>query len=285
VENFAAQWLLVRNITTKTVDEQAFPYFDDNLRDAFEQETRLFLESQLQEDRPLHDMLMADYSYVNERLARHYGLANVYGSHFRRVKMTDDRRKGLLGHGSVLTVSSYSNRTSPVLRGKWLLENVLGTPPPEPPPNVPALPDKAESGQPQSVRQRLETHRRNPVCATCHAQMDPLGFALENFDAIGGWRTVDSGTPIDSSGKLADGTAIEGPAGLRTVLSAERFRYQFARTVTEKLMTYALGRGIEPHDMPAVREILRTSAPRDYRWSSIILGIVKSSPFQMRSAS
>jgi mono/diheme cytochrome c family protein len=281
IDNFAAQWLLVRNISSKTIDEAVFPHFDDNLREAFEQETSLFLASQLREDRPVQDLLTANYTFLNDRLARHYGIAGVYGSHFRRVTLTDPRRMGLLGQGSVLAVSSYGNRTSPVLRGKWLLENVMGTPPPPPPPNVPAL-DEKNDGTPRSVRQRLEAHRRNPVCASCHAQLDPLGFGLENFDAIGGWRTTDGGAAVDASGRLPDGVVFDGPAKLREALGGERYRYQFARTLTEKLLTYALGRALEPYDMPAVRQILASSAAQDHRWSSVILGIVRSAPFQMR---
>jgi hypothetical protein len=258
-----------------------FPEYDENLREAFQQETNLFLESMLREDRPLMELLDANYTFVNERLARHYGIRNVYGSSFRRVTLTDDNRKGLLGHGSVLSLTSYPVRTSVVLRGVWLLTNVLGTPPPAPPANVPSLNDRREDGKILSVRQQMEAHRANPVCGSCHSRMDPLGFALENFDAVGKWRTTEGPekTPIDSSGTLPDGTKILGPADLRRVLLSKSD--QIARTATEKLLTYALGRGVEYYDQPVVRKIQWEAAP-DYRWSSLILGIVKSEPFQMR---
>jgi len=217
---------------------------------------------------------------LNERLAKHYGIPNVYGEHFRRVTLTDDSRKGLLGKGGILMVTSYPNRTSPVKRGKFLLENLLGAPPPPPPPDVPALKEVAAGDKPQTMRERMEAHRANPACASCHKIMDPLGFALENFDAVGKWRTSDGGAKIDASGALADGTAVDGPATLRAALLSHR--EQFAQTVVEKLMTYALGRGVEYYDSPAVRQIVRSSASNDYRWSSIVLGIVRSTPFQMR---
>ena len=283
VENFAGQWLVLKNIRNVSPDADLFPDFDENLRDAFLQETALFFESQLREDRSVVDLLSADYTFVNERLARHYGIPNVYGDRFRRVALTDGRRGGLLGQGSLLTVTSYPNRTSPVLRGKWLLETILGTPPPPPPPDVPALQDRGEGGKIASVRERLEAHRKNPACSGCHAVMDPLGFALENFDPIGRWRTEDSGTPVDASGTLPSGAAFQGMPGLRGLLLQQRD--QFATNVTEQLLGYALGRGIEYYDLPSVRRIARGAAPQDYRWSSIILGIVKSGPFQMRSSS
>jgi hypothetical protein len=281
VENFAAQWLYLRNMRTVAPDASQFPDFDDNLREAFQRETQLFLESQLREDHGAVDLLTANYTYVNERLARHYQIPNVYGSHFRRVTFDDPTRGGLLGQGSILTVTSYATRTSPVLRGKWLLENILGAPPPPPPPDVPALKENNAGDRPLSVRQRMEEHRQNPVCASCHSRMDPLGFALENFDAIGRWRNADEGhVPIDASGAL-DGTRFQGPVELRTVLLARQG--EFVRTVTEKLLTYALGRGIEYYDRPVVRAILAQAAPEEYRWSSLILGVVKSAPFQMRT--
>ena len=280
VDNFAGQWLVVRNIGSVTPDPDLFPAFDENLREAFRQETELFVESQLRENRSIPDLLTADYTFVNERLARHYGIPNVFGSRFRRVSFPDGQRGGLLGQGSILTVTSYPNRTSPVLRGKWLLENILGTPPPPPPPNVPALKDTGADGTPQSVRERLESHRRNPACASCHAQMDPLGFALDHFDAIGAWRTHESGRPIDASGVLMGGSEFQGLGGLRTLLAARRA--QFAETVTEKLLAYALGRGVAYYDLPAIRKVTRDAASTDYRWSSIIVGIVKSTPFRMR---
>ena len=280
VDNFAGQWLAVRNVRDVVPDSQLFPEFDENLREAFRQETELFMESQLREDRSLLRLLDADYTFVNERLARHYGIPNVYGNRFRRVTFPDARRGGLLGHGSILTVTSYPNRTSPVLRGKWLLDNFLGAPPPAPPPDIPSLGENTATRTPTSVRERLEEHRRNPACAVCHAPMDPLGFALENFDAIGAWRTTDALSPVDASASLPDGTRFQGPAGLRTLLLSRR--EQFVRTVTEKLLTYALGREIEYYDAPVVRQITRAAAADDYRWSSVILEIVRSMPFQMR---
>ena len=281
VSNFAGQWLYLRNMRSAAPDPAAFPSFDENLREAFQRETELFFTSMLREDRSVVDLLDADYTFVNERLARHYQIPRVYGSHFRRVSLEDQERRGLLGQGSILTVTSYPNRTSPVLRGKWLLENILGTPPPPPPPNVPALKDRGENGEALSVRQRMEQHRANPACASCHARMDPLGFALENFDGIGRWRaTSEAGTPIDPSGMLPDGTRFQGPVGLREIVLGQR--EQFVSTVTERLLTYALGRGVEYYDAPAIRKITREAAPDDYRWSSLISGIVRSTPFQMR---
>ena len=282
VENFAGQWLALRSVDGLAPDPNLFPEFDENLREALRRETDLFLESQLREDRSVVDLLRADYTFLNERLARHYGVPNVAGNHFRRVTLPDGRRAGLLGHGSVLAVTSYGNRTSPVLRAKWLLENVLGTPPSPPPPDIPPLPESgAEAGEPRTVRERLAQHRRNAACAICHAPMDPLGFALENFDALGGWRTLDAGVPIDASAVLADGaTRFAGPVGLREVLLDRSG--QFVETVTEKLLTYALGRGIEHYDRPAIRAIARAAAADDYRWSSLILGIARSTPFRMR---
>ena len=280
VENFAGQWLVLKNIRDVSPDADLFPDFDENLREAFLQETALFFESQLKEDRPVAELLSADYTFVNERLARHYGIPNVYGDRFRRVALTDGRRGGLLGQGSLLTVTSYPNRTSPVLRGKWLLETILGTPPPPPPPDVPALQERGEGGKIVSVRERLETHRNNPACSGCHSVMDPLGFALDNFDPIGRWRTEDAGTPVDASGALPSGATFQGMPGLRGLLLQQRD--QFAANVTERLLAYALGRGIEYYDLPSVRRIARSAAPQDYRWSSIILGIVNSGPFQMR---
>lgn len=279
VSNFASEWLYLRNLRSVRPDPDAFPEFDENLREAFQKETELFFESIVREDRSVIDMLDANYTYVNERLARHYGIPNVYGSHFRRVTLSDDRRGGLLGQGSILTVTSYANRTSPTIRGKWVLENILGTPPPPPPPNVPSLKDNQET-KALTMRQRMEQHRANPACAVCHTRMDPLGFALENFDGLGKWRTADGNSHIDPSGVLPDGANFQGPAGLRKVLLTKRD--EFAATITEKLLTYALGRAVEYYDEPAVREILREAAPNNYRWSSLVLGIVKSTPFQMR---
>jgi mono/diheme cytochrome c family protein len=283
VENFASQWLQLRDLRNAVPDPDLFPEFDENLREAFRRETELFVGSQIDADRAIPELLTADYTFLNERLARHYGVPGVSGSRFRRVTMADSRRSGLLGQGSVLTITSYPNRTSPVLRGKWLLENILGTPPPPPPPDVPALSDKGADGERQSVRERLEAHRRNPACATCHAQMDPLGFALERFDAVGALRTRDDGnTPIDASGSLPDGQTFEGLAGLRTVLVGRQD--QFVGTVAERLMSYALGRGIEYYDRPTLRRIVRDASRDGYRWSSLVIGIVSSAPFQMRRA-
>ena len=277
LSNFFGQWLYTRNISQVTPDPTNYPEFDDNLRAAFQVETGMFLASQIRDDRPVVELLTANYTFTNERLARHYGIPNVYGSHFRRVALPDDRRAGLLGQGSVLTVTAYATRTSPVLRGKWLMQNILGTPPPPPPANVPPLENTKVEG---TLRQRMELHRKNPVCATCHAQIDPLGFALENFDAIGRFREMDGPTRVDASGVLPDGTTFDGPASFRKVLLAQRAAY--LTTLTEKLMTYALGRGVEASDMPAVREAIRESAGKDHRWSALILGIVRSTPFQMR---
>ena len=280
--NFAGQWLYLRNVRSAMPDVAEYPDFDENLREAFEQETGLFFESMLREDRSVLDLLSADYTFLNERLAKHYGIPGIYGSHLRRVTLSDENRKGLLGQGSILMVTSYANRTSPTIRGKWLLENVLGAPPPPPPPNVPSLMDRGEDGKILSVREQMEKHRANPACAVCHKAMDPLGFALENFDAIGKWRSTSgaANTPVDASGVLPDGTKFNGPAELRRVLLSRSG--QFANTVTEKLLTYALGRGIDYYDAPAIRNILRGAAPAEYRWSSLIMGIVKSDPFQMR---
>jgi hypothetical protein len=281
VDNFTGQWLRLRELKELTPDPAAYPDFDDNLRLALQQETELFVDSQIREDRSVVDLLTANYSFINERLARHYGIPNVYGERFRRVTLTGDQRGGLLGQGSVLAVTSYPTRTSPVLRGKFLLETILGTPPPPPPPNVPGLPDRGEGGKPASVRERLEQHRKNPVCASCHSQMDPLGFALEHFDGIGAWRTMtESHLPVDSSGSLPNGAQLEGLPGLRAFLS--RRREQFAGTITGKLLAYALGRAVQPYDQPIIRAILRQTEPTGYKWSGLILGIVKSTPFQMR---
>jgi len=276
VSNFVGQWLYLRNMESVLPDPSAFPDFDENLRAALERETDLFFSSMITEDRSLLDLLRADYTFLNERLARHYGIPGIHGTEFRRVTLTDEARTGLLGKGSVLTVTSYPNRTSPTLRGKFILENLLGSPPPPPPPNVPSLKDDKDVSQ-LTMRQRMELHRASPVCASCHVRMDPLGFALENFDGLGRWRAG-----VDASGVLPDGTKIDGPVGLRNVLLARKD--QFVETTTERLLTYALGRGVEAYDMPAVRTIVREAAPYDYRWSSLITGIVHSVPFQMRRA-
>ena len=281
VTNFAAQWLYLRNLPAVRPNGDLFPDFDEGLRRALRRETELFFESILREDRSVLDLLKADYTFLNERLAKHYGIPDVYGSHFRRVTLGKDSvRGGLLGQGSVLTVTAYPNRTSPVLRGKWILENLLGTPPPPPPPNVPPLAEGA-AAKGLSMRERMTQHRANPVCASCHRMMDPLGLALENFDAVGRWRTHGEGhTPIDASGSLPDGTTFEGVTGLREALLSQS--ELFVTTTTEKLLTYALARGLEYYDAPAVRAIAREGAPGGYRLSDLILGIVKSDAFQMR---
>ena len=283
VTNFFGQWLYLRNLPGVHPDPEAFPDFDENLRAAFEQETQLFLESNLREDRSVLNLLNANYTFLNDRLAKFYGIPDVYGSQFRRVSLAGhDERRGLLGQGSVLTVTSYANRTSPTLRGKWLLSNVLGTPPPPPPPNVPSLnEDNKRNGKVLTMRERMEEHRNNPACSVCHARMDPMGFALENFNGIGEWRTVsEAHTPIDASGALPDGTQFNGPAELRKLLLSHPD--QFAASVTEELLTYALGRGVEYYDKPAIRKITRAAEPGNYRWSLLILGIVESAPFEMR---
>ena len=281
VDNFAGQWLYLRNMGGVYPDPNVFPEFDENLREAFTRETELFIGNQLRADASVLELLAADYTWVNQRLAEHYGIPNVYGSRFRRVALDGARRGGLLGHGSVMTVTSYPNRTSPVLRGKWVLENLLGAPPPEPPPDIPALEERNEDGEPVSMREAMVQHRENPACSVCHAPMDPIGFALQNYDAIGEWRDVnEGGTPVDATGVLPDGSRFEGRAGLSGLLLARPD--DFVGTVTEKLLTYALGRGMEHYDAPTVRKIVRRAAGEDYRWSSIILGIVNSAPFQMR---
>ena len=281
VNNFAEQWLYLRNLAASNPDPRLFVAFDDNLRQAFRRETELFFESVVKEDRSILELLKANYTFLNERLAKHYGIPNVYGSQFRRVALADDSvRGGLLGQGSILTVTSYATRTSPVLRGKWVLENILGTPPPPPPPNVPPLKDN-DVGKVLSMRERMVQHRSNPACSGCHSLMDPIGLSIENFDAIGRWRTrTEGGTPVDSSGGLPSGATFEGVAGLkRALLNRPEL---FVTTVTEKLLTYALGRGIEFYDVPAVRAVTRDARNNDYRFSSLVLGIVKSTPFQMR---
>jgi hypothetical protein len=284
VDNFAEQWLGLRQLRPVTLDAEILTEYDGNLRDAFLQETRRFVLDQLRRDGSVLDLLTANYTFANERLARHYGIPNVYGSHFRRVAVGDDRA-GLLGHGSILTVTSNPTRTSPVLRGRWLLENVLGSPPPPPPPDIPALPP-AQTGdrrEPLSMRERTELHRTSPACARCHVHMDPLGFALEPFDPIGRWRTSDeTGGPVDSSGAFPDGTTFQGPSGLRSLLTSRP--EVFVRAFAAKLMTYALGRALEDEDMPAVRAVVRSAAASQYRWSALIKAIVLSVPFQMRQA-
>jgi hypothetical protein len=281
VKNFTGQWLFLRNIAGILPDNTSFPSFDENLRDAFSKETELVLEDTLRQDRSVASLLNTDYTFVNQRLAEHYGIPGIYGSEFRRIAVTDPKRQGLLGHASLMTVTSYPDRTAPTIRGKWVLEQLLGTPPPPPPPNVPALKEDS-TVKVLTMRQRMEEHRASPQCAVCHRIMDPIGFALENFDGIGRWRDVDGEagtTKIDSSGVLPDGTNFEGPTGLRDILVAKRG--MFVETFTERLLTYALGRGTEQYDAPVIRKIVREAKPDDYRWSTIILGIVKSKPFQM----
>jgi hypothetical protein len=284
VKNFSGQWLFLRNIERMSPDTTSFPKFDENLRQALSKETELLIASQVREDRSVADLLTTDYTFLNERLAEHYGVKGIYGNEFRRVKLDDPNRYGLLGQASILAVTSYPNRTSPTIRGKWVLEQLLGSPPPPPPPNVPSLKDDA-TAQKMSMRQRMEQHRANPTCAVCHRLMDPLGFALENYDGLGSWRDsagLGSG-PIDASGVLPDGTPFNGPAGLRDVLMKKKD--MFVETFTERLLTYALGRGVEEYDHTALRKIARGAAADNQKWSSIILGIVNSTPFQMRRAS
>jgi hypothetical protein len=280
IADFAEQWLFLRNLKSSAPNLDTFPDFDDNLRQAMKQETELFFSSIVREDRNVLGLLNGDYTFVNERLARHYGIPGVYGSQFRRVPVAGDERRGLLGQASILTVTSYANRTSPVQRGKWILTNILGSPPLPPPPNVPELKENAEGGKPQSLRERMEAHRANAVCAGCHKVMDPIGFALENFDAVGHWRSSDDGARIDPSGTLFNGVRVNGPAALRQMLVSRP--EVFMGVMTEKLVTYALGRGLEYYDMPAVRRIVRDAGNQDFRFSSIVMGVVESSPFQLR---
>jgi hypothetical protein len=284
VTNFAAQWLHLRALESVTPDLRLFIDFDDNLRRALRQETELFFESILREDRSVTDLLGADYTFLNERLAKHYGIPNIYGSHFRRVSFAGQpgrQRGGLLRHGSVLTVTSYATRTSPVIRGKWILDNIMGTPPPDPPPNVPSLDDNVIAAS-LPMRERLAEHRKNPTCASCHNVMDPVGFSLENFDAIGRWRDLEDYKPIDAAGGLTDGSTFSGVGGLEQALLKRP--ELFAGTLTEKLLIFALGRGVEPFDAPAVRQIVRRAQADNYRFSALIIGIVNSTPFQMRKS-
>jgi hypothetical protein len=280
VDNFAGQWLYLRNLRNQNPDRIEFPDFDDNLRQAFKRETEMLFESVMRQDRSVLELMTADYTFVNERLARHYGIPNIYGSHFRRIALTDERRKGLLGKGSLLLVTSRAERTSPVLRGKWILENLLGTAPPPAPPDVPPFPEPSGE-EPATVRERLELHRANATCASCHKLMDPIGLALENFDAVGAWREREGDAPINASGQLFDGTQVDGPVALREALLSRP--ENIVHTFAEKLMTYAIGRGVTHRDMPTLRRIVRQSAAQDYRFASIVLAIVNSSPFQMRS--
>lgn len=282
VDDFAAQWLNLRRVDEVVVDPDRYPNYDESLLQAFQQETERFVGSNIREDRSVMELLNANYTYVNERLARHYGIKGVYGSRFRRVALPNrEQRGGLLAHGALLATTSYPDRTSPVLRGKWLLNNIFGLPVPPPPPGVDTNLDTKPGAAIVSMRERLAKHRENASCNSCHSVIDPLGFALENFDVIGGWRSVDeSGRPVDAAGLTVSGAKVEGLTGLRAMLLAEE--EQFPRTVTEKLLSYALGRRLEYYDQPAVRKIVRDAAAEQYRWSSIILGIVESVPFRMR---
>jgi hypothetical protein len=285
VSNFVGQWLQLRNLEAKVrPDILAFPDFDDNIREAFRRETELLFDFILRENRSALDLLRADYTFVNERLARHYGIPGVYGSRFRQVKLTDPNRFGLLGHGSILSLTSVATRTSPVYRGKFILSTFLNTPPPPPLPNVPTLEESAKgaASAPKTVRDQLELHRSSPVCASCHRVIDPPGFALERFNPVGQWRdTMPDGSPIDTQGVLADGARVDGPVALREAILSRPDA--FVTTLTERLMTYALGRGVEASDMPVVRSIVRTAAPREYALQSLITAIVESTPFQMRT--
>jgi mono/diheme cytochrome c family protein len=280
--NFASQWLYLRNLAATEPNLRLFPDFDDNLREGFRRETELFFQSIVQENRSVLDLLDADYTFLNERVARHYGVPNVYGDRFRRVPLPEDsERRGLLGQGSILTVTSHSTRTSPVKRGKWILDNIMGMPPPPPPADVPPLKENGSGSRAQTMRQLMAEHRSNPACATCHASIDPLGFALENFDPIGRWRTLSEGRqPVDATGSMPGGATFDGVRGLRKALLARPD--VFVGTFTEKLLTYALGRGVDYKDAPAVRQIRRDAAADDYRFSTLILAIARSTPFQMR---
>ena len=279
IKNFVGQWLYLRNLEDFYPDPAAFPEFDENLRTALQRETELFIDDQIRSDASLLDLLSADYTFVNERLARHYGIPGVYGSRYRKVTVDGNQRGGLLGHGGLMMVTSYPNRTSPVLRGKFVLENLLGGPPPEPPPNVPAL-ETSSDGKILTMREAMVMHRENPACRVCHAAMDPIGFSLENYDVVGKWRREFAGQPIDASGLLPDGNTFDGPDGLQGLL-LER-PDDLVGTITEKLMRFALGRSLEYYDMPEVRAVVRAASVENYRWSSIILGVVESTPFQMR---
>jgi hypothetical protein len=284
-KNFAAQWLHLRGLSDANPDVYLYPDSDDNLLQSMRRETELLFDSIVREDRSVVDLLTADYTYVDERLAKHYGIPNVQGNQFRRVQLTDQNRFGLLGQASVLTVTSASNRTSPVARGKWVMEQILGVSPPPPPPNVPALAENnvlgGETIKLRSVRERMEQHRANEPCKSCHKMMDPIGLALENFDAVGAWRTRDSGFPVDPSGELVDGSKVDSPAALRAALLQHSDAY--VTNFTTKLLTYALGRGLSATDMPTVRGIIR-DAGDDHRLGSLVLNIVKSRPFEMRQA-
>src|SRR5215470_10461100 len=280
VHNFAGQWLFLRDLKSTNPDSREFPDFDDNLRQSFVRETEMLFESVLREDRSVLDLLDADYTFVNERLAKHYGIPGIYGPDFRRVTVPSDDRRGLLGQGSMLLVTSNANRTSPVQRGKWILENILGSPPPLPPPNVPPLKESVVGVKPTSERERIEEHRSNPTCAACHKIMDPIGLALENFDGAGQWRTMDSGFSIDASSQMVDGTPLDGPSTLRKAMLSRP--EAVVGTMTQKLMMYGIGRETTYNDMPVVRAIMRAAEPNRYTFSDLVLGVVRSAPFQMR---
>lgn len=280
VSNFAGQWLYVRNLSQQKPDPDVFPEFDESLRQSFQRETELFFQNILREDRSVMELLDANYTFLNQRLAEHYGIPNIYGSQFRKVTLTDPNRGGLLGQGSILTVTSYPNRTSVVQRGKWILDNLLGSPPPPPPMNFDLEPH-AKDGRQLTMREAMELHRSNAVCQSCHARMDPIGFALENYDGVGKWRDKDGGNAIDASGKLPGGVQFDGASGLKKIM-VTNYRDQFENTVTEKFLTYALGRGLEHYDKPAVRAIERQAARDNFRISALISAIVQSTPFQMR---
>ncbi|MEI9813257.1 MAG: DUF1592 domain-containing protein [Acidobacteriota bacterium] len=281
VDNFAGQWLQLRNVANWKPDPDKFQNFDDGVRYAFQQETELFIENLIREDRSILELLDADYTFVNDRLARYYGIPSVRGNYFRKVTLPNNQRGGVLTHGSVLMVTSYPTRTSPVLRGKWILENILGTPPPPPPPNVPPLSDDASISA-KSMRELLEKHRANAVCASCHSRLDPLGFALENFDAAGRYRATEEGQPIEASGSMPDGTQMDGSRGLRDVLLSRKD--EFVECFAEKLLTYALGRGLEDYDRPVVRDIRRHAEQNGYRFSAVVEAVANSVPFQLRRA-
>ena len=279
VDNFAGQWLRLRNVSEWKPDPQKFPQFDDGLRNAMRRESELFFENIIHEDRSVLELVDADYTFVNERLARHYGMQGVRGNYFRRVPVTGPERGGILTQAGILMVTAYPTRTSPVLRGKWILESLLGAPPPPPPPDVPPL-EESTAGSPKNLREQLEKHRANIACATCHVRLDPLGFALENYDPVGKFRTKDGDVEIDASGSMPNGANITGPAGLKKVLLEHKD--QFVECLSDKLLTYALGRGLEYYDAPAVRQMRRDSAQHDYRFSSLVLAAITSEPFQMR---
>jgi hypothetical protein len=280
VNNFAEQWLLLRNLKQTEKNQELFPQFDESLRKDFQKETELFLGSIFQDDRSILDLFRADYKFLNERLAHHYGIPGIYGNRFRKVSVTDENKQGLLAQGAILAITSYPNRTSPVLRGKWVLQNIMAAPPPPPPTVIPALKESDDNGKVLSMRQAIEKHRANPVCQVCHNRMDPIGFGLENFNPIGQWRDEDAGSPVDSSGVLPDGSKFQGPSQLQKALLSKST--VIVSAFTQKLLTYAMGRDLAYYDMTAVRKIVHDSADSDYKFSIIVSGIVNSLPFQMR---